>query len=405
MMRTFYEFFAGGGMVREALGPSWHCTFANDIDEAKAATYRQNFGAGKELHVKDIEEVKASDLPGCADLAWASFPCQDLSLAGSGAGLAGQRSGTFWPFWNLVCELRDDGRAPALIVLENVVGALTSHGGKDFCDIGKALQRGGYRFGAMVIDAVHFVPQSRPRLFIVGVRSDLDVPERLKGSASPEWHTHQIWAAFERLPAWAAARWIWWHLPTPSKRNATLADLIEDDPIGVSWHSPEDTKHLLGLMSRFNLAKIIQMRKSGQKAVGGVYRRTRPNKDGKKQQRAEVRFDEISGCLRTPVGGSSRQTLLFVQGRSVRSRLLSAREGARLMGLPETYHLPARYNDAYHLVGDGVVVPVVKHLAENLIEPLLSSNSAGDVRLNAQGAVLVGKEPCEAEQVAQQQAA
>jgi DNA (cytosine-5)-methyltransferase 1 len=63
-----------------------------------------------------------------------------------------------------------------------------------------------------------------------------------------------------------------------------------------------------------------------------------------------------------------------VQGDQIRSRLLSAREAARLMGLPESYKLPARYNDAYHLSGDGVAVPVVAHLRQHLFIPILSAN-------------------------------
>lgn len=111
----------------------------------------------------------------------------------------------------------------------------------------------------------------------------------------------------------------------------------------------------------------------GRRMVGGVYKRTRENEAGARVQRAEVRFDDIAGCLRTPVGGSSRQSIVIVEGQSVRSRLLSPREAARLMGLPDTYKLPDRYNDAYQVAGDGVVVPVVRFLAANLLEPLLSA--------------------------------
>ena len=136
MRRTpsYYEFFAGGGMARAGLGDGWRCLFANDFDRRKAESYRANWG-GEELHVGDVREISTAQLPGRADLVWASFPCQDLSLAGAGAGLKGERSGTFWPFWELIKALRQEGRAPALIVLENVCGALTSHGGKDFVKI------------------------------------------------------------------------------------------------------------------------------------------------------------------------------------------------------------------------------------------------------------------------------
>jgi DNA (cytosine-5)-methyltransferase 1 len=132
------------------------------------------------------------------------------------------------------------------------------------------------------------------------------------------------------------------------------------------------------LMTPLNCQKVARAMNSGRRTVGSVYRRTRPDENGAKRQRAEVRFDEIAGCLRTPAGGSSRQTILVVEGRKVRSRLLSPREAARLMGLSDNYRLPDRYNDAYHVCGDGVCVPVVRNLAEKLLEPLLRANSADE---------------------------
>jgi DNA (cytosine-5)-methyltransferase 1 len=62
-----------------------------------------------------------------------------------------------------------------------------------------------------------------------------------------------------------------------------------------------------------------------------------------------------------------------VDDGAIRTRLLSPREAARLMGLPDSYVLPKKYNEAYHLAGDGVVVPVVRFLAAHLLEPLLAS--------------------------------
>ena len=70
-------------------------------------------------------------------------------------------------------------------------------------------------------------------------------------------------------------------------------------------------------------------------------------------------------------GGSSRQVIVIVEGDLVRSRLISARETARLMGLDDRYKLPPNYNEAYHLTGDGVAVPVVRHLAKHIFEPII----------------------------------
>lgn len=371
-MPSYYEFFAGGGMARAGLGDAWSCLFANDIDVKKGASYAANWG-DEHLTIRDVSKLATSDLPDRADLAWASFPCQDLSLAGDGAGLKGERSGTFWHFWRLIDALGAEGRAPSLIVLENVCGTLSSHGGKDFAAIGDALS-GGYRFGAIVMDAVRFVPQSRPRLFIVGVRKGLKIPARLTAvQADGSWHPPYLVNAFQKLSPRSRADWIWWWLPAPPARASTFAELIEEEPLGVSWHTQAETKRLLSLMSPINRRKVEDAKRAGGRRVGGVYKRTRRDENGERAQRAEVRFDDISGCLRTPVGGSSRQTLIIVEDGEVRSRLLSPREAARLMGLPDAYTLPKNYNEAYHLAGDGVVVPVVRHLAAHLLEPLLTS--------------------------------
>lgn len=374
-MGSFYEFFAGGGMARAGLGSNWRCLFANDFDPKKAASYSANWG-GDHLRVGDVAALTTAELPGMADLAWASFPCQDLSLAGAGAGLKGDRSGTFWPFWGLIRSLGEEGRAPRLIVLENVCGALSSHGGKDFAAIGSAMSISGYRFGAVVINAVHFLPQSRPRLFIIGVRDSSPIPPALiAGGPEEKWHPSALVEAHNKLSKRAKSSWQWWHLPEPPVRTSVLADLVEDDPRGVAWHTSDETKKLLGMMNPLNLAKVEAAKKAGGRRVGTIYKRTRADGPyGEKVQRAEIRFDDVAGCLRTPAGGSSRQTIMVIEGRRVRSRLLSPREAARLMGLPDTYVLPKNYNDAYHLAGDGVVVPVVRFLAEHILEPLLSAS-------------------------------
>ena len=365
-MPSFYEFFAGGGMARAGLGEEWECLFANDNDAKKAASYAANWGGGH-LKVADVGTLTAADLPGRADLAWASFPCQDLSLAGAGAGLKGKRSGTLWPFWRLMQALAAEGRAPSLVVLENVCGALTSHGGEDFAAIGSALAGGGYRFGAVVMDAVRFLPQSRPRLFIVGVDRNRTIPESVvAASPNPLWHPSRLAGAQPK------AKGLWWKLPEPPPRAATLGDLIEDNPRGVVWHSAAETRRLLALMSPLHRRKVETAKAAGRRTAGALYKRTRTDESGRSVQRAEIRFDGVSGCLRTPAGGSSRQSILVVEGREVRSRLLSPREAARLMGLPDGYKLPGNYNEAYHLAGDGVAVPVVRFLAEHLLEPLLA---------------------------------
>lgn len=363
-------------MVRAGLGADWRCLFANDFDPKKGSVYRSNWGS-EELQVADIRDLSPADLPGRPDLIWGSFPCQDLSLAGAGAGLRGERSGTFYPFWRIVDGLAASGRAPSIVAIENVCGTLTSHGGKDFEVICRSFADSGFRFGALVINAELFIPQSRPRLFIVGVRSSIHIPDGLvRREPIERFQSSALCRGVDRLPEEVRRRHVMWNLPAPSQRTATFADLIEDDGADLDWHTQAQTKRLLDMMSPVNLQKVEEAQRAGHRVVGGIYRRTRPGDDGRKVQRAEVRFDDVAGCLRTPAGGSSRQTIIIVDGNRVRSRLISARETARLMGLSDSYDLPERYNDAYHLTGDGVAVPVVRFLAASLFEPLLAEPAA-----------------------------
>jgi DNA (cytosine-5)-methyltransferase 1 len=366
---TFYEFFAGGGMARLGLGPNWRCLFANDFDPVKAGAYRDNFSdAAEHFHQGDVWKVDPADLPRGVDLAWASSPCQDFSLAGGRAGLAGGRSSAFFGFWRLVEALGAD--APRAVVIENVCGLLTSHGGDDFTALCRALAAQGYRFGALEIDAARFLPQSRPRVFVVATRAE--VPAGLLGD-SP-FHTRAVREAQARLPEDLAQHWLWWRGEAPARRNADLASLLEPDD-RVAWRPPEQTERLLALMGPLHRARVEAARTSGARTVGAVFRRMRIE-DGRRVQRAEARFDGLAGCLRTPRGGSSRQTLVVVEGGEVRSRLVSPREGARLMGLPDSYVLPAAATSALHVVGDGVAVPAVRWLAAQILEPLLAPSSA-----------------------------
>ena len=260
-------------------------------------------------------------------------------------------------------------------------GTLTSHGGEDFQTICKAFDEAGYRYGAIVIDAVLFVPQSRPRLFIVATKiAGANPPPLGFENCLSAWQTRSLKRAYAQLPAAAKSNWIWWSLPAPEPHETTFADLIEENPTSVKWQSPAETQKLLDLMSEVNLAKVEKAKRAGRRMVGTVYKRTRHDEHKQRVQRAEIRFDGIAGCLRTPAGGSSRQTIVVVDGESVRSRLISSRETARLMGLPDDYELPKRYNQAYHLTGDGVVVPAVRHLAAHILEPILDIAATENAR-------------------------
>ncbi len=358
---TFLEFFAGAGLVRQGLIANWRCVWANDIDSSKERIYTANFG-NNEFHGGDIADVEPDSLP-AANMAWASFPCQDLSLAGWQRGMSAQRSGTFWAFWRLMRDLFDDGRRPPLLIIENVTGLLY---GDNFTGLCEALAALDMKFGAMVLDARWFLPQSRPRVFIVAVDRRVHCDILTEEFPFGPHIQKALVAAWRRLPESVKDRWVWWRFEPPIRRRTPPVETFIDlDPRHVEWNTDAETKRLLGMMSDLNRSKVKEVVASEKLRVGFLYKRMREG-----HQRAEVRFDGVAGCLRTPGGGSSRQTILVVEGKKIRSRLLSPREAARLMGLPDEFQLPGTYNEAYRAMGDGVARTVVTALNDQLLTPL-----------------------------------
>ena len=377
---TALEFFAGGGMARIGLeAAGFRTLFANDLDPAKCAAYRANFG-DQAIVEGDVAGLRLADLPsGQADLAWASFPCQDLSLAGMRAGMSGAetRSGAFWPFWRLIEALDKEGRGPRLIVIENVLGLASSRGGADLAALAEAIAASNRRFAALAIDGALFTPQSRPRLFVIAWTGP--APAFAAPSPAARWTPTPLMRALSTLSGAAAKAHRPLDPPPPATPPPPLETVLEPAPTDVRWRSEAQVAALLAMMAPAHRERVAAAQRraqtTGETQAGALYRRTREDGLGGRVQRAEVRFD-IAGCLRTPAGGSSRQTLLLIgPDGAIRARLFSAREAARLMGLPDDYRLPPRYTDAYKLAGDGVVVGAARFLGENILRPILTMNT------------------------------
>ena len=123
----------------------------------------------------DVTTVKGSDLIAAGfqpstGIITGGFPCQDLSVAGKRAGLAGERSGLFWEIARIVEETQSE-----YFLIENVPGLLSSNKGRDFGVVIGTMADLGYSIGWRVLDAQYFgVPQRRRRVFIVGRRSSSD---------------------------------------------------------------------------------------------------------------------------------------------------------------------------------------------------------------------------------------
>jgi DNA (cytosine-5)-methyltransferase 1 len=314
--------------------------------------------------VGDVHELVPAEIPG-ATLATASFPCTDVSLAGYRKGLEGTQSSAFWGFARLLENM--NGRRPSIVMIENVPGLVTSHKGRDLRAIALCLNRLGYSCDAFIVDAVNFVPQSRARLFIIGV---MDVSCSWDVSAALADRDQRL--RFNQLTEFMIAnkdvRWSILNIPAPPRSSVQLIDVLEDlPPDSHRWWSTARTEYLVNQMSNRHREVAERLTRDDGLHYATVYRRVR---DG--VSRAELRVDNIAGCLRTPRGGSSRQ-ILFVAGKGTRrARFMTPREYARLQGVPDSFPITVPDNQALFGFGDAVCIPVISWVAENCLNPLLA---------------------------------
>lgn len=342
-----HEFFAGSGLVAYGMKGMFMPVWSNDINDRKASVYKANFVSDHFL-LGDIKDVRGNELPS-AHLSWASFPCQDLSLAGNMKGIYADRSGLVWEYLRILDEMQEK---PRILALENVSGLLVANNGENYRNLHEALRSRGYRCGAVLLNSEVFVPQSRPRVFVIAVNKDVTIPEDLIGDG-PNWlHNKAAAKLGDDLDDW-----IWWKTEKPKKPSITLEDILDHD-------ARFDKDDVLQLVPQ----RMIDQLNSYDHMVATGYRRTRNG-----SQQLELRFDGIAGCLRTPAGGSSKQYVIIRDHGENHARLLTVREAARLMGAPDTYSLPGSYNDGYFAMGDAVVLPVARFLGKTFLMPLAES--------------------------------
>lgn len=369
-MPTFIELFAGGGLVRAGLGSGWTCVYANDCSPAKAETYWLNYGPA-ELRVKDIREVTADELPK-ADLLWASFPCQDHSAAGCRSGFKeGERGRLVFHVLDLLARVASRGNTPNVIAPENVPGLLSADAGKDFERLLTGLVSIGYRPGAVVIDAVHWLPHSRPRLFIVAHKATMPITV---GLALPRprglWYPKALVRVLDTQPPAVARDLLWWTLPAPAPRTLELRDIVEPFGSGAEkWRNARNIAKLLATCRPDDRKRLVAARTSADPVYGeAVFRR-----GGQAQHETRVlalRTDGVVNCLMGKADLRYGQ-LLRVHRRCVGIRPFTIGEFGRLMGVPDGYRMPPSVSQAARLAGEGVAVPVVRWLAAHLLEQLV----------------------------------
>lgn len=353
------EFFAGIGLVRVALeSAGFSVVFANDIEPFKASLYASHLDASEFL-LGDVRLISGEQVPDI-EIATASFPCTDLSLAGNRGGLAGKHSSLFWSFHRILAEMGT--RRPGVVLLENVPSFATSNQGEDLRGAVEALNALGYSCDLLVVDARRFLPQSRPRLFIVGAMNPPPSdPPVADDPLRPAWLQKPLIDSGLRLHRVAL------ELPPPDRR--TLADIVEplasDSPL---WWPTDRHDAFVQSLSPINRDRLGDMANSPETVWATAYRRTRHG-----TATWEIRADAISGCLRTARGGSSKQAMVEAGNDCVRVRWMTPLEYARLQGADDfpVAHFPP--NRVLFGFGDAVCVPVVSWLARAYLRPLVDA--------------------------------
>lgn len=378
-MKTFSEFFAGVGLVREGLqSNAWECHWANDISSDKQQTYEANYG-DRHFFLGDIWDVveDSSQIPD-SFLYTASFPCTDLSVAGNRAGLSGSESGTLNALFKILEARKSVNSLPPVVLLENVKGFLTSHKGDDVKHTVREFSKLGYYVDIIELDAIDFTAQSRPRVFCIAVIERL-AANTMKIKSKNSSLLDPWWNDFDRIPHLRSKKirniileseelnWGLFDIEAPVPSEQRLKDIVETSIPSDShlWWNTERQAHLYSQMSDAHKAILNEMQQSDEFVFGTVYRRMRKGKS-----MAELRTDGFAGCLRTPRGGSSKQIIIQAGKGEWKVRLLTPREYARLQGVRDSFKLPENANKGYFAMGDAVCVPVIEFIAESILEPV-----------------------------------
>ena len=352
------EFFAGIGLVRRALEQAgFYVVWANDIAPSKHDIYAENFDDGH-FQLGDIRVVRGTDLP-AVDLATASFPCTDLSLAGNRKGIHQGESSMFWEFARVLREMGD--AKPKALLLENVPGFATSNGGRDLRDAVVELNSLGYSCDLTAVNASHFVAQSRLRVFIVGLLDHHGEASPKVNDVRPPWLVDFYAIHSESLRLHAAK------LDLPPAAVVSFADVAERVPRSSErWWQSDRKAVFVDSLAPLHRERLNAMQRSRKIQYRTAYRRTRGG-----TALWEIRADHLAGCLRTPRGGSSKQAVVEAGRDRVGVRWMTAREYAALQGAPDFKFANVSENKALFGFGDAVCVPVIKWIAENYLVPAL----------------------------------
>lgn len=355
--KTALEFFSGIGLARKGmLRAGINTVWANDIDATKCMLYRRQWG-DEDLVCDNIFHIDPDSVP-TADIAWASSPCTDLSLAGKRKGLVnGRESSAFFGFIDVIREMGP--RKPQAIILENVCGLASSHDGSDFRTVAAEFNGLGYSIDAFELDARRWLPQSRPRMFVVGLLNPIG-GGTLDSSLRPDslaWiHSdNNLTTHLTKLPSAP---------PLKCAGFTALSEKFEDGD--QRWWGQTQVEALVSSMSDVQRKRFESLRDDKKRIARTAYRRTR---DGHPVW--EVREDDIAGCLRTARGGSSKQAVVVFGHGEARVRWMTGWEYAALQGAEDFKLEGFSESQVQYAFGDAVAVPAVEWLMRAAVLPSL----------------------------------
>jgi DNA (cytosine-5)-methyltransferase 1 len=383
---THAEFFAGIGGMAFGLN-HFNTVWANDICPIKERTFKLNHN-DVEFICDDINNILVTDIPNTT-LVSATYPCTNTSCAGDRTGLLGVKSGVVYK-WLELMKSKGGAETHPFAILENPTGLIARNHGSDLTDLISQLNSLGYAVNLMVVDAKHFVPQSRPRIFIncidraiispniTPITSSNDLPQCKNLMTNPlrKWITKNLDLNLVNV----ATR------PLPT-RTIQLESLIELDEQNTDHWADENFKdELIRLLVGKQLAKFQKLVNSPFKTVSTVARRGRTHPDGTSFNATEINVSGVAPAQRPYKGGSSRCWVLVAGQGSYDFKVVTPRESARLMGFDDTFKLPSNAKEAYQCTGDSVVPQAVSWVEENVYQPLLhlTQSATKEITVNEQ---------------------
>lgn len=318
MSITFIDLFAGIGGFRVALEQSGAtCVFSSEIDKYAVQVYKANFN--EEPH-GDITQTKEQDVP-AHDVLCAGFPCQAFSDFGNRKGFGDPRGTLFFEIVRLAKHHK-----PKVVLLENVQGLTWHDEGKTFKTILNSLEEIGYKVYWKILDSLMFdVPQHRKRIFIVGVRSDIDKE---------------------------------FIFPNGKMTSKTMKDIVEQNVDANHFIAEQRYEHVLD-----------------QKAHGKCqYSHFLIEPDGYAHTLLTSKYEHnLVVDHSTPTGkfhNVKAKTAKSARINKQHVRRLTPKEYCRLQGFPDAFKVPVSNKQAYRLFGNAVTVPVVSAIFKEIIKLL-----------------------------------